>query len=191
MLSTHFRYILSSTFFAPVLLLYCANDLLHRYIGTSKCTVDAPIPLFIIWIVILLSSLSIFLCSHILKRSIVQSPPSTLKVKTFNRRDQGVLSFVLIFLLPFIWVSSVSSTIQFIFYLVIFAVITIVMTDISAYQYNLVMRILRYRFYIIKDDDDIDCLFITKKQLRTPNIKRDVIQLYEDVYIAINEDKYD
>ena len=53
------------------------------------------------------------------------------------------------------------------------------------------MRILKYRFYIIKDDDDIDCLLITKKQLRPPNIKRDVIQLYEDVYIAINEEKYD
>ena len=134
MLSPHFRLILASTFFAPVLLLYCANDLMHRCIGTSKNTVNDPFPLFVIWIVIVISGISIFLCSHILKRSIEQSPPGSLKVKTFNRRDQDVLSFVLIFLLPFVRVSSVSSTIQFIFYLIIFAVITIVMTDISAYQ---------------------------------------------------------
>ena len=190
MLSIHFRFLLTATLFSPVLLLFCINDFIYRWTANPETAIDKNPPL-IIWIFIATSILLAVSCFSIMKRIMRQATPCLLRVKTFSRRDQGALSFVLIFLLPFVRIADVLSTAQYMLYIVIFIVITIVVSDISAYQYNLVMRILGYRFYVIKDRDDIDCLLITRKRLRTPDIERDVIQLYEDVYIAINEDKYD
>ena len=190
MVSGHFRFLLTATLFSPVLLLFCINDVLHRRVFCTKPVIDKNIPV-IIWVFFAIALLLAFLCIFIVKRAIKNILPGPLRVKTYTRRNQDTLSFVLIFLLPFVNISDVITTEQYIIYFLIFLIITVVMSDISAYQYNLVMRIFGYRFYIIKDEDDIECLLITTKPLRTPNIERDAIQLYEDVYIAVNEGEYD
>ena len=182
MLTIHFRLLLTATLFAPMLLLFCIYEFIYK---CSKNTIDKNT--FIVMFVFLGVSISLILfCYIIMRRATKQAPPRLLKVKSFGRRDQGILSFIFTFLFPLIRIPGLPSIAQYAICFIVFATVTIVISDIGGYQYNVVMRILRYKFYVVKDNDNIDCLLITKKPLRFPNIEAEVKQLHDDVYIAIN-----
>ena len=182
MLTIHFRILLTTTLFAPMLFLFGIYELIYR---CSKNTIDKST--FIVVFVFLAVSISlILLCYMIMKHATKQAPPRLLKVKSFGRRDQGILSSIFTFLFPLIRIPGLPSIGQYVICFIVFAIAAIVISDLGGHQYNIVMRILRYKFYIVKDNDNIDCLLITKKLLRFPNIEAEVKQLHDDVYIAVN-----
>ena len=106
-------------------------------------------------------------------------------IKEFNRRDQGTLTFVFIYLLPFIrspesaFISDVPLTIA------LFFIIVVTMADVGAYNLNPVMRFFGYRFYEIRNEKGVQRLLITRKDLRQPEKKIRVRRISPDVYIQL------
>ena len=110
----------------------------------------------------------------------------TIEIKEFSRRDQGLLSFIFIYLFPLIRSPSPLVLFDYIMYGFIFIVIVVIMTDIGSYNFNPMMRICKYKFYTIKDENNINALLVTKNTLRSHdpiNIRR----ITHDVYIEVEK----
>lgn len=105
-----------------------------------------------------------------------------LHVKEFNRRDQGTLLFLFIYILPFIRSPDSSFDISW-STIIIFGVIIFTVIDIGAYNFNPVMRCLGYRFYEVKDTQDVHHLLITRTVLRKPGIEITTRRISHDVYV--------
>ncbi len=111
-----------------------------------------------------------------------------LYIKEFDRRDLEMLTFLLIYLLPFIqsddpmfdrgWFTNI--------YVVI--IVTLVFVDVGAFQFNPMMRLIGYRFYIVKNQDGISHLLISKRVLKETGIEIPVVPISHDIYLY-TEDK--
>ena len=89
----------------------------------------------------------------------------TLLIKEFFRRDQGTTTFLFISVLPFLKSSDslFNNSILVILYVLFIVFVSIV--DVGAYNFNPVIRMMGYRFYEIKDSENIRHLLILKRNL--------------------------
>ena len=108
----------------------------------------------------------------------------TLEIKEFSRRDQGLLSFIFIYLFPFIMSPSELIILDYIMYGLTFIVIVLIMTDIGSYNFNPMMRVCKYKFYTIKDVNNLNMLLITKRNLRS-NDPINTRRITHDVFIEV------
>lgn len=188
MLRPFFKYYLTATLFSPVLFFFALHDFLFILFSCEECeNIKISVET---WICLGASIVLFFSCPFILYLVKSESPPDTLTAKTFSRKDQSTFYFFLIFILPFVRISEPLTRINYILYFAIFIFIIFIMADLGLHQYNVVMRIFGYKFYIVKDNNSLESLLIVQKQLLVPGLERDVKQIYDDVYIAINEDGY-
>ena len=107
----------------------------------------------------------------------------TLLVKEFNRRDQGAIAFLFISLLPFLRTPYpfFDGNLVVIFYVVIILFMSIV--DTGAYNFNPLMLLLGYKFYAIKDNEDMHHLLILERNLTQSKKKISVNRISENVWI--------
>ena len=124
-----------------------------------------------------------FVCSRMMKFASRKGQKHILYIKEFNRRDQGILTFLFIYLFPFLQSPNSSFAAGWISSIFIFGIIIFTMIDVGAYHFNPMMRLLGYRFYMIKDCDDVRHLLITKTVLRKPGLEIRTRRIAHDVYI--------
>ena len=67
-------------------------------------------------------------------------------------------------------------------------IVTLAFVDVGAFQFNPMMRLIGYRFYIVKDKEGVSYLLISKEILRKPGIEIPVVSISHDIYLHM-EDK--
>lgn len=106
---------------------------------------------------------------------------------TVERRDYESLVFLLVCLLPIILSDSnpfISEPITTIF---CFFAVTVAISYSHAFHYNPVMRLFRYRFYTLKNKNDLPILLISKLELPSQNKELVVVGIGNDVIIECGE----
>ena len=167
------KFILVTTSFAPLLCAIAIDSI-------SKPWRISVIYLFVAGIVLGI------ICWAMMTFALKTGETFKLHIKEFNRRDQGTLLFLFIYLLPFIRSPDSSFDLSW-STIIIFGVIIFTMIDIGAYNFNPVMRIFGYRFYEVKDRDDVRHLLITRKPLQESGIEVQARQISQDVYVQTED----
>ena len=108
-----------------------------------------------------------------------------IHVTKVERRDQEVLTFLFIYLLPFIRGSSVALDHPWTL-LSVGAVVFSALIAANAFHFNPTMWLLRYRFYSVEDGNHDSVTLISKEQLKPGNIMC-AHQLASRVYLLKEE----
>ena len=177
--------LLALTSFAPLLCIIAIN----HFVGEQ--TLWAP-ETKTLWMILVfdIAICLFFICWKMMKCAPRMGQTFPLEIQEFNRRDQGILVFMFIYLLPLIrspdslftnWQTTIGTLMVFVF-------IILIINDIGAYNFNPVMRICGYRVYEIKDTDNVHHLLITRKVLRKPGIEIQVRRISHDVYVHAEGD---
>lgn len=163
------KFILVATSFAPLLCAIAIDSI-------SKPWRISVIYLFVAGIVLGI------VCWAMMKFASNKGATSQLYIKEFNRRDQGTLLFLFIYLLPFIRSPDSSFDLSW-STVIIFGIIIFTMIDLGGYNFNPVMRLFGYRFYEVKDRKDVRCLLITQTDLQRLGIEVQTRRISHDVYV--------
>ena len=154
MLNLSAKALLASTSLAPVLI---AVALISIENGDPwKC--------WIWWI--LVAIILIIICWMLLEYQARNGQKELITIKEFERKDQEMLTFLFIYLLPFLRSVDPVFSPQWLTGGYILFVIILAIADTEAFHFNPVMRLCRFRFYSIKTQDGLSSLLISKKELR-------------------------
>ncbi len=110
-----------------------------------------------------------------------------LYIQEFERRDQEVLTFLFIYLLPFIRSSNLVVVDNWLTSLFVLIIIMVSLVYADALHFNPVMRLLGYRFYSVKDKKGISNILISKKDLRQGREEVRTVRLSVNIYLYIGE----
>ena len=111
-----------------------------------------------------------------------------LYIKEFERKDQEILVFLFIYLLPFIRSENPTFASEWLTSVYVLTMIIIAIAHADAFHFNPVMRMMfKYRFYAIRDRDGISNLLISKKNLRRPREELKTVRLAWNVYLYIGD----
>lgn len=122
------------------------------------------------------------LCKALLRYAQENAQRHLLYVKEFENKDQEMLTFLFIYLLPFVRGSTFAS--EWITSVFVLSIITAAIATTGAFHFNPVMRLLFcYRFYAIKNRRGVSCLLISKVDLRRPDRSIDTVRLAYGVYL--------
>ena len=129
----------------------------------------------------------ILLCKGLLAYAERNVQTCEFHIVEFERKDQEVLTFLFIYLLPFVrsddlaffndWITSV--------YVLLIIIACIVYS--GAFHFNPVMQLWGYRFFSVRDESGVANLLISKKDLRRPRININAVMLAPKVYLQIGE----
>ena len=170
MLSIVAKCLLVSTSLSPVLLTLAVNQLERgRPWATSYWLALAAL--------LLAAS-----CKELLRYAQENAQRHLLYVKEFENREQEMLTFLFIYLLPFVRGSTFAS--EWITSVFVLSIITAAIATTGAFHFNPVMRLLfRYRFYGVKNRRGVSCLLISKVDLRRPDRSINTVRLAHGVYL--------
>ena len=154
MLNLFAKVLLASTCLSPVLVA----------VAITSIEQSEPWTWWVWWI--LVAILLVVLCWALLEYQAQNGQKESITIKEFERRDQEMLVFLFIYLLPFLRVVDPVFSPQWLAGGYILAIIVIAIADVGAFHFNPVMRLLRFRFYSIKTQDGLSSLLISKKELR-------------------------
>ena len=175
MLSIFAKFLLVSTSLSPVLGAVAINQL--------EC--GKPWTNWIWWIVVALFLVA--LCLGLLKYAKKNTQKHLLYIKEFERRDQEMLTFLFIYLLPFVRSKHSTFANEWIMSVYILSIIILAIAHAGAFHFNPVMRLLGYRFYAVKDRHGVSNLLISKTDLRRSGKEVRVVGLDWNVYLYIGE----
>ena len=182
--------LLALTSFAPLL---CIIAIKHFLGEQTLLATDLLIDTKTLWMILVfdIAVCLFFICWKMMKCAPRMGQIFPLEIQEFYRRDQGILVFMFIYLLPLIrspdslftnWQTTIGTLMVFVF-------IIFIINDIGAYNFNPVMRIFGYRVYEVKDTDNVHHLLITREVLRKPGIETiQVRRISHDVYVHAEED---
>ena len=135
----------------------------------------------VIWIGITLILVGI--CWVLLIYLAKNGPESLLYIKEFESKDQEILTYLFIYLLPFIQSDNPTFASKWITGIVSLAIIILFIAHVGAFHYNPVMRILGYRFYAIKNAHGVSNLLISNTHIARPDKKLQTVRLAQKVYL--------
>ena len=157
--------LLVSTSLSPVLGAVVVNQIERGESWTS----------WIWWLVA--AFLLVSLCWLLLKYATMRFQRDTLHIKEFERKDQEILTFLFIYLLPFLQSKQSTYANEWLTGVYILTIIILAIAHAGAFHFNPIMRLLfHYRFYAVKDHHGASILLISKTDLRRP---RREVQLYK------------
>ncbi len=116
-----------------------------------------------------------------------KSAEHTLYIQTFERKDQEMLAFLFIYLLPFVRQGGITFASEWLTTVFIFTVIILSIAHTEAFHFNPVMRLFGYRFYAIRNKHGISNLLISRKELRLPDKEVETVGLAQNVYLHIGD----
>ena len=108
-------------------------------------------------------------------------------IKEFERRDQEMLTFLFIYLLPFLRSKDSTFTTDWLMAIYIIIIIVPAIAHADAFHFNPVMRLFRFRFYAVKTSIGVPNILISKKTLRRPDQEIQTVRLAQNVYLHIGE----
>ena len=175
MLNIFAKCLLVSTSLSPVLGAVAVNQF-----GRGK-----PWTNWIWWLVGAL--LLVFLCYALLRYAKENAEKHLFYIKEFERKDQEMLTYLFIYLLPFIRSENSTFANEWITSVYILAIIILAIAYADAFHFNPAMRFLGYRFYAVRDRDGVSNLLISKTDLRKPDKEVQTVGLARNVYLHIGE----
>ena len=175
MLNIGAKYVLVSTSLSPVL----------GAVAISQCESKAPWPYWVIPLVIAL--LLIIICRMMLGNVSSKAGTELFYIKEFERKDQEVLIFLFIYLLPFIRSPSPSFASEWLMSIYVLGIIIAAVAHADAFHFNPVMRCLGYRFYSAKNQHGISSLLISNRNLRRIGEEINTVKLAWNVYLHKGE----
>lgn len=125
------------------------------------------------------------LCWTLLKYAAKKAQKYTLYIQAFERKDQEMLTFLFIYLLPFVRPGGATFASEWITSVYILAIIIPAIVHAGAFHFNPVMRLFGYRFYAVKNKHGVSNLLISKKNLRQPGKEVQTVKLDWNVYLHI------
>lgn len=129
--------------------------------------------------------LLVALCWGLLKYATKKAQKYTLYIQAFERKDQEVLTFLFIYLLPFLRPGGATFASEWITSVYILAIVTLAIGYAGAFHFNPVMSLFGYRFYAVKNKHGVSNLLISKKSLRQPGKEVQTVKLDWNVYLHI------
>ena len=179
MLRWGFKLILVLTSFAPFLVI----------VGIDFLNKNTQISYYLFAFSIILCAM----CWGIIQFGSKKTEVFKVHIKEFNRRDQGIYTFLVIYLLPIIrspssllYAALGGDCIAIISIIFIFSLIIISMVDIGAYNFNPIMLAFKYRFYEIKDGRNVPHLLIARKPLLRPGNEVQTWQISHNILVQID-----
>ena len=165
------KFVLVSTSLSPVLLIAGVNLFEHNKPWTSWIWLVASSPFLMIVCEMLLVYAAKLLQKH------------TICIDEFERKDQEMLAFLFIYLLPFIRSGNSTLTTDWLTSICILVIIGFAIAHAGALHFNPVMGFLGYHFYAIKNPFGASNLLITKKDLLNLGKEVQTVQLASNVYL--------
>ena len=176
MLNIFAKCLLVSTSLSPVL----------GAIAISQFERGEPWTIWIWWLGVAL--LLVALCWALLKYAATKAQKHLFFIKEFERRDQELLTFLFIYLLPFVRPGNSTLGSEWLTSTYILLIIIIAIAQAGAFHFNPVMRLLfGYRFYAAKDEGGVSNLLISKEDLRRPAIEVQTVRLAWNIYLHRGE----
>ena len=126
------------------------------------------------------------LCWLILRYMAQNGQIYSFKIKEFERKDQELLAFLFIYLLPFVRSESPTFASQWLTSAYILTVIVVAIAHSDAFHFNPVMRAFKYRFYAVKDSQGMSNLLISKKDLRRQGEELRTVRLAVNVFLHVD-----
>ena len=137
------------------------------------------------WIGWLLAAVSLAgLCWAMLAYATANAQSHLLTIEQFERTDHEVLTFLFIYLLPFVLSDNVSFATPGVTSMYILTLIIVATAHVGAFHFNPVMGLLfRYRFYAVKNDRGVSTLLISKIDLHRTTGSVQTVKLAHNVYL--------
>ena len=186
MLSTFARILLVLTSLTPVI-----SILLVIEIANINCSFLNRTLLIQLAMTVVLLSLFIGIgsvgCNFILNRASNRGNPYPIKVLDYEKNDDKIITFLVIYLLPFIRVFNPMGYLQLFLLIIIYIVIIVFMVISESYQYNICAYICGYKFYTIKNQNNVRNLLVAKSSNRLirSNRKIQTRRISHNVYIEV------
>ena len=136
------------------------------------------------WIFPLIMALALMVLCFILLRYAENNAESCIiSIESFERRDQEVLTFLFIYLLPFLRSQPSTFFNDWLTSLYILGIIVFAIAHAGAFHFNPAMRALGYRFYSALTKDKVSVLLISKKNLLRPPNELNTVRLAPNIYL--------
>ena len=169
MLNLVAKSLLVLTSLSPVLLVWAVNE----FESGGPC---------VYWIWPLIAAfLLAYGCEGLLKYAQDAAQEHRFHVEEFDSKDQEVLTFLFVYLLPFVRGSAFAS--EWLTTVVALAIIVTAIVQTDAFHFNPVMRFFGYRFYSVKDKQGLPGLLISKTNLRRTGTELLTVRLASGVYL--------
>ena len=140
-----------------------------------------------IWWVIVALVLAV-LCWLVLRYASNKAQKSLLYIQDFERKDQEMIVFLFIYLLPFIRTTNPTFASEWLTSAYVLGVIIMAIAHAGAFHFNPVMRLLfAYRFYSVRNREGLSLLLISKRDLRRNHEEVQTVRLAWNVYLHIGE----
>ena len=140
------------------------------------------------WLVAMGALVLPVLCWALLMYAKKNAPKQLFYIREFERKDQEMLVFLFIYLLPFIRSANPTFASEWLTSVYVLSIIIIAVAYADAFHFNPVMRMLfGYRFYAAKDGAGISNLLISKRDLRRPGEEVQTVRLAWNVYLYIGD----
>lgn len=174
------------SFFAKCLLVATSLSPVLGAAAIRQFTQGIPWTCWIWWLIF--GVMLIVLCKGLLLYAERNVQTCILHTVEFERKDQEVLTFLFIYLLPFIRSDGLAFFQDWITSVYVLAIIIACIVYSGAYHFNPVMQLVwRYRFFSVRDEFGVPNLLISKKDLRRPRNKIKAVMLARNVYLQIGE----
>ena len=168
--------------FAKSLLVLTSLSPVSLVVGVSKFERGEPWLSWIWWLAAVPALVAV--CRGMLRYAAKKCQKAPVHVKEFERKDQEVLTFLFIYLLPFIQSGSSTIANEPMTSICILVIITIALARAGAFHFNPVMSLIfRYRFYAIRNVHGVPNLLISREVLRRTDIIVPTVKVADNVYL--------
>ncbi|MDE3000949.1 MAG: hypothetical protein OXU79_17880 [Gemmatimonadota bacterium] len=128
------------------------------------------------------------LCWALLKYAEKKAQRHLFYIKEFESKDQEILTFLFIYLLPFVRSENSTFASESLTSIYILLIIVVAIAQAGALHFNPVMRLLfGYRFYAAKNRHGVSNLLISKGELRRPDNEVQTVIVAWNIYLHIGD----
>ncbi|MES1952147.1 hypothetical protein S4A8_14884 [Salinisphaera sp. S4-8] len=152
-------------------------------VAVNKISQGLPAKEWAPWFVV--AGLLILLCWLLLKYVAKNAQMHTFQVTEFEQNDQGMLAFLVAYLLPFISSETMSFDGHWLTGTYIISIIFLVVIHTGAMHFNPVMGLLGYHFYRVKNRDGASRVLISRNELYRVGCDIKTVQLAHRIYLDV------
>ena len=173
-------------FLAKMLLVCTSLSPVLWVIGVQQFEQGASWLCWSLWI--LVGLLLVGICGALLKYMARKATPHQFYIGEFERRDQEMLTYLFIYLLPFLRSANPAFASGWLTSGFVLAIIILAIAQTGAFHFNPVMRLfLHYRFYSVRSSNGVSYLLISKRDLRRPGQEISTVSLSQNVRLHIGD----
>lgn len=176
MLNNSAKYVLALTSLSPVFLTMAINYFEH----------GEPWTIWIWWIAATI--VSVVFCWGLMRYIARKAQINSVLIKDFERKDQEMLAFLFIYLLPITRSENLALSDNILTSCFVLFVTTLAIVCARAFHFNPVMRLVfRYRFYSVKDSRGIPNLLISRTDFQRSGVEIKTVMVTQNVHLHIGD----